>query len=113
MGVILLCNTFVKPSIYPRRKELIELLLFFLQHCYWWRRLFFSSRSRADSFYQQDSNGTDGSQKPGESDNLSLCERRHRVLNRDQTEECWKGWMQFIFLLYHYYCREVYNSIES
>jgi len=34
------------------------------------------------------------------------------VLNRDQTEE-WKGWMQFIFLLYHYYhAEEVYNSIR-
>jgi len=34
------------------------------------------------------------------------------VLNRDQTEE-WKGWMQFIFLLYHYYsAAEVYNSIR-
>lgn len=34
------------------------------------------------------------------------------VLNRDQTEE-WKGWMQFIFLLYHYYkAEETYNSIR-
>ncbi len=34
------------------------------------------------------------------------------VLNRDQTEE-WKGWMQFVFLLYHYYhAEEVYNSIR-
>jgi hypothetical protein len=34
------------------------------------------------------------------------------VLNRDQTEE-WKGWMQFIFLLYHYYnAEELYNSIR-
>ena len=34
------------------------------------------------------------------------------VLNRDQTEE-WKGWMQFVFLLYHYYSAgEVYNSIR-
>lgn len=33
-------------------------------------------------------------------------------LGRDQTEE-WKGWMQFIFLLYHYYsASEVYNSIR-
>jgi len=34
------------------------------------------------------------------------------ILNRDQTEE-WKGWMQFMFLLYHYYHAEpVYNSIR-
>ena len=34
------------------------------------------------------------------------------VLNRDQTEE-WKGWMQYMFLLYHYYhAEEVYNSIR-
>lgn len=36
----------------------------------------------------------------------------NEVLNRDQTEE-WKGWMQFMFLLYHYYhAEEVYNSIR-
>eukprot|EP00934_Nitzschia_sp_Nitz4_P006737 Nitzschia sp. Nitz4//scaffold45_size130396//8549//11497//NITZ4_003428-RA/size130396-processed-gene-0.172-mRNA-1//1//CDS//3329552335//6727//frame0 len=34
------------------------------------------------------------------------------ILNRDQTEE-WKGWMQFMFLLYHYYhAEEVYNCIR-
>jgi N-acetylneuraminate 9-O-acetyltransferase len=34
------------------------------------------------------------------------------VLNREQTEE-WKGWMQFIFLLYHYFsAHEVYNSVR-
>ena len=34
------------------------------------------------------------------------------ILNRDQTEE-WKGWMQFMFLLYHYYhAEEVYNAIR-
>ena len=34
------------------------------------------------------------------------------VLNRDQTEE-WKGWMQFVFLFYHYYhAEEIYNSIR-
>jgi 10 TM Acyl Transferase domain found in Cas1p len=34
------------------------------------------------------------------------------VLSRDQTEE-WKGWMQFMFLLYHYYhAEEVYNAIR-
>jgi N-acetylneuraminate 9-O-acetyltransferase len=34
------------------------------------------------------------------------------LLGRDQTEE-WKGWMQFIFLLYHYFhAEEVYNSVR-
>ncbi|CAN0537865.1 unnamed protein product, partial [Ectocarpus sp. 8 AP-2014] len=33
-------------------------------------------------------------------------------LNREQTEE-WKGWMQFMFLMYHYFsAHEVYNSIR-
>jgi len=34
------------------------------------------------------------------------------VLGREQSEE-WKGWMQFMFLLYHYYeVGEVYNAIR-
>ena len=34
------------------------------------------------------------------------------LLGREQTEE-WKGWMQFIFLLYHYFnAHEVYNSVR-
>ncbi len=33
------------------------------------------------------------------------------VLNREQTEE-WKGWMQFMFLMYHYYsAREVPDPV--
>jgi len=33
-------------------------------------------------------------------------------LNRDQTEE-WKGWMQVMFLLYHYFeAKEMYNAIR-
>jgi len=38
--------------------------------------------------------------------------RAPRLINRQQTEE-WKGWMQVLFLLYHYYeAREVYNAIR-
>ena len=34
------------------------------------------------------------------------------ILNREQTEE-WKGWMQFMFLTYHYFhASEVYNAIR-
>mmetsp|Transcript_42103 Transcript_42103/g.131826 ORF Transcript_42103/g.131826 Transcript_42103/m.131826 type:complete len:920 (-) Transcript_42103:866-3625(-) len=34
------------------------------------------------------------------------------LLHREQTEE-WKGWMQFMFLLYHYlHAGEVYNAIR-
>lgn len=38
--------------------------------------------------------------------------KRPTLLNRDQTEE-WKGWMQVLFLLYHYFAAaEMYNSIR-
>lgn len=34
------------------------------------------------------------------------------ILNRDQTEE-WKGWMQYIFLAYHYFhFSSVYNAVR-
>lgn len=34
------------------------------------------------------------------------------LLGREQTEE-WKGWMQFIFLLYHYFhAEETYNAVR-
>lgn len=43
---------------------------------------------------------------------VTPAEEATDILNRDQTEE-WKGWMQFMFLLYHYYhAEEVYNSIR-
>ncbi|TYH53212.1 hypothetical protein E1A91_D09G081400v1 [Gossypium mustelinum] len=33
-------------------------------------------------------------------------------LNRHQTEE-WKGWMQVLFLMYHYFAaKEIYNAIQ-
>eukprot|EP00878_Enallax_costatus_P021635 GHUV01022920.1.p1 GENE.GHUV01022920.1~~GHUV01022920.1.p1 ORF type:complete len:409 (+),score=95.11 GHUV01022920.1:422-1648(+) len=38
--------------------------------------------------------------------------RKELLLNRPQTEE-WKGWMQVLFLLYHYFeAREFYNAIR-
>ncbi len=38
--------------------------------------------------------------------------QRSNMLNREQTEE-WKGWMQILFLLYHYFNgKEIYNSIR-
>jgi len=38
--------------------------------------------------------------------------KQTEILNRDQTEE-WKGWMQYIFLMYHYYAAsETYNVIR-
>lgn len=43
---------------------------------------------------------------------LTLQGKSTDILNRDQTEE-WKGWMQFMFLMYHYYhAEEVYNAIR-
>lgn len=42
----------------------------------------------------------------------SLKQHRPLVLHRTQTEE-WKGWMQVLFLLYHYYnAKEIYNAIR-
>lgn len=43
----------------------------------------------------------------------TMQQSRHPVLiNRQQTEE-WKGWMQVLFLLYHYYeAKEAYNAIR-
>ena len=38
--------------------------------------------------------------------------KTHAPLNREQTEE-WKGWMQVLFLLYHYFkAAEMYNAIR-
>lgn len=38
--------------------------------------------------------------------------RRVQLLSRAQTEE-WKGWMQFVFIMYHYYRnRTIYNEIR-
>ena len=35
-----------------------------------------------------------------------------KILNRDQTEE-WKGWMQVLFVWYHYFkAVETYNAIR-
>ncbi|BDA44067.1 probable O-acetyltransferase CAS1 [Coccomyxa sp. Obi] len=43
---------------------------------------------------------------------LKKYNRGPDLLNRQQTEE-WKGWMQVLFLLYHYFnAREIYNAIR-
>jgi hypothetical protein len=43
---------------------------------------------------------------------LPIEKKKGAPLNRDQTEE-WKGWMQVMFLLYHYFeAREMYNAIR-
>ena len=60
-----------------------------------------SSHSAAVTQRMQDNRNQDEEDSP---DNA--------VLNRCQTEE-WKGWMQFIFLIYHYmYAVEFYNGIR-
>lgn len=58
--------------------------------------------------------GRSSSRRSDRSSSSSVAEAKdcNDVLNRDQTEE-WKGWMQFIFLMYHYYhADEVYNTIR-
>lgn len=43
---------------------------------------------------------------------LTVDKHKGAPLNRDQTEE-WKGWMQVLFLLYHYFeAKELYNAIR-
>ncbi|KAI7846308.1 hypothetical protein COHA_000145 [Chlorella ohadii] len=42
----------------------------------------------------------------------TLKQHRTLLLHRTQTEE-WKGWMQVLFLLYHYFnAKEIYNAIR-
>ncbi|KAJ8601697.1 hypothetical protein CTAYLR_003190 [Chrysophaeum taylorii] len=42
----------------------------------------------------------------------TVAPTKPRILARDQTEE-WKGWMQLMFLLYHYFVEvELYNAIR-
>lgn len=43
---------------------------------------------------------------------LTSTENNSNLLNRDQTEE-WKGWMQVMFVWYHYFkAAEIYNAIR-
>uniref|UniRef100_A0A0D9Z6D5 Cas1p 10 TM acyl transferase domain-containing protein n=1 Tax=Oryza glumipatula TaxID=40148 RepID=A0A0D9Z6D5_9ORYZ len=45
-------------------------------------------------------------------DKLSFTGKSILYLNRHQTEE-WKGWMQVLFLMYHYFnAKEIYNAIR-
>ncbi|XP_020101671.1 protein REDUCED WALL ACETYLATION 1-like [Ananas comosus] len=45
-------------------------------------------------------------------ENSPVLEKSVRYLNRDQTEE-WKGWMQVLFVMYHYFAaKEIYNAIR-
>lgn len=56
--------------------------------------------------------GVDAEEQTKSNQQLPLPSPENEVLNRHQTEE-WKGWMQFIFLLYHYmHATEVYNVIR-
>ena len=43
----------------------------------------------------------------------ALADAEHvKPLQRDQTEE-WKGWMQIMFVLYHYFAEaKIYNAIR-
>ncbi|KAM0945943.1 putative N-acetylneuraminate 7-O(or 9-O)-acetyltransferase [Dioscorea sansibarensis] len=45
-------------------------------------------------------------------DKSAFCGKSILYLNRHQTEE-WKGWMQVLFLMYHYFAAsEIYNAIR-
>ena len=58
-------------------------------------------------------NSTQAPETPQPADGkVAVASDDNGVLNRHQTEE-WKGWMQFMFLLYHYYhAEEVYNAVR-
>jgi hypothetical protein len=81
--------------------------LLFVVSAYTWKR---HTKPEKDVQVQvdTDTNGSDGSNHRAVKESNDATE----ILNRDQTEE-WKGWMQFMFLLYHYFHAEpVYNSIR-
>ena len=43
---------------------------------------------------------------------MTRKETTDKILNREQTEE-WKGWMQVMFVWYHYFkAAETYNAIR-
>jgi len=43
---------------------------------------------------------------------LTRKETPDKILNREQTEE-WKGWMQVMFVWYHYFkAAETYNAVR-
>jgi hypothetical protein len=43
----------------------------------------------------------------------SMPANHAKIVNRDQTEE-WRGWMQLVFIMYHYYAaKEVSQSLSS
>ena len=70
--------------------------------------LYKNDKGKASPPDQKDSN-VDGVVKERQ---VAEVNDANEVLNRDQTEE-WKGWMQYMFLLYHYYhAEEVYNAIR-
>lgn len=63
------------------------------------------------SVYTWKQNTTSDIQKPTPG-TVATLNPDNDVLNRHQTEE-WKGWMQFMFLLYHYYhAEEIYNAVR-
>jgi len=59
------------------------------------------------------SSSSTSSSSPNDDDTVKTTKPAdNTILNRYQTEE-WKGWMQFMFLYYHYYhAEETYNSIR-
>lgn len=53
-----------------------------------------------------------GGHGAGGSGRGALSDEHEKPLQRDQTEE-WKGWMQIMFVLYHYFNEtEIYNAIR-
>ena len=90
----------------------LTFLLFVVSAFTWKRHIDDDKKTHTNGDFLVVENGNGWSAAKGGARPVAEANDATEILSRDQTEE-WKGWMQFMFLLYHYYhAEEVYNSIR-